>query len=101
MADFKGETWKPKIIKFNSVKDYENAQFIDVRNKPEWKSTGVIENSICIPLPDLPKRVDEIKEQKKYVVSCRSGQRAKVAASILAQKGLDSVILEECKCLLM
>ena len=59
-----------------------------MRNKAEWKATGVAEGAILIPLPELPKRVSELKGQKNYVVSCRSGMRARVAASILAQQGL-------------
>ena len=44
---------KPKIIKYEGVPEIEDRVHLDVRSKPEWLSTGVIKDSILIPLPEL------------------------------------------------
>jgi hydroxyacylglutathione hydrolase len=92
---WQGETWKPTIYKFDHVKEEKDLTFLDVRNEPEFKSTGVVEGAILIPLPDLPKRAHELKDHKNIVVHCRTGMRARVAASILAQHGIESAVLAE------
>ena len=42
MNEWKGESWKPTILRFDNLKDMKDIQYYDCRNKPEWKSTGVI-----------------------------------------------------------
>jgi rhodanese-related sulfurtransferase len=50
---------------------------------------GVLENSLHVPLPELKTRMDEVlefinkHEDADLVVHCKTGVRARVAASIL------------------
>ena len=88
MDHWKGESWKPKIVKFDQLKDIKDATYFDCRNKPEWKSTGIIEKAILIPLPQLQLKAAQLKDEKNLVVHCRTAMRARVAASILAQHGI-------------
>ena len=85
---WKGETWRPKVVKFDQLKDIKDARYLDCRSKPEWKSTGIIEKAILIPLPQFPLKAANLKDEKNLVIHCRTGMRARVAASILAQYGI-------------
>ena len=62
----------------------DNYRFLDVRTESEFLS-GHIENSIHIPLQELPSRLDEIEQlkQKDIIVYCRSGARSGKATNIL------------------
>lgn len=62
----------------------DNYRFLDVRTESEFLS-GHIENSIHIPLQELPTRLDEIEQlkQKDIIVYCRSGARSGKAINIL------------------
>lgn len=62
----------------------DNYRFLDVRTESEFLS-GHIENSIHIPLQELPTRLDEIEQlkQKDIIVYCRSGARSGKATNIL------------------
>lgn len=88
MSDWKGPSWKPKIVNFDQFKELKEVKHLDVRNKPEYASGGVIENSILIPLPELYKRVGELKDAKNILVNCRTGVRARVASGVLASAGI-------------
>ncbi len=61
MADWKGETWKPSILNFQTFKEFkelkEEYRHLDVRNKPEHEKTGTADQAIAIPLPQLYSRV--------------------------------------------
>lgn len=48
--DLKDEFVKPDILKFDTLDTVKNRTHLDVRNKPEWKSVGVIDGAITIPL---------------------------------------------------
>lgn len=62
----------------------DNYRFLDVRTESEFLS-GHIENSIHIPLQELPSRLDEIEQlkQKDIIVYCRSGARSGKATNLL------------------
>lgn len=62
----------------------DNYRFLDVRTESEFLS-GHIENSIHIPLQELPTRLDEIEQlkQKDIIVYCRSGARSGKATNLL------------------
>ena len=62
----------------------DNYRFLDVRTESEFLS-GHIENSIHIPLQELPTRLDEIEQlkQKDIIVYCRSGARSGRATNLL------------------
>lgn len=60
-----------------------------MRNKPEVEETGAFEDSLHIPLPQLRTRMGEVLEyiekhpDANVVVHCKTGIRARLAASIL------------------
>lgn len=56
---------------------------IDVRNASEVKTGNIFDHAINIPLPELQKRVSEVKTDKPVVVHCAGGYRSAAAFSIL------------------
>jgi len=80
-------------------------QFVDVRTKEEF-ATGHIQGALNIPLPDLAKRKQEIKDlgTKPVVFYCRSGNRSELAVYQLQREGYKLVYngggLDDAKALL-
>lgn len=68
---------------------------LDVRNKDEWKKTGVLEGAITIPLKQLKDRCHEVKGLSNIVINCKTGMRARFAMSLLATSGIKSVAMAE------
>jgi len=66
---------------------------LDVRLTGEWKA-GHIDGAIHIPLPELPRRLDEIPAGVIWV-HCGSGYRATAAVSLLANAGRDVVHIDD------
>ncbi len=60
----------------------EDHLLIDVRT-PEEFAAGHIAGAINIPVESIAMRLDEIPEDEKIVVYCRSGNRSGQAAAIL------------------
>ncbi len=75
-------------IKERSLDDVE---IIDVRQPKEYEE-GHIPGAKLLPLPDLDKRIDEIDPDKPKIVYCAIGGRSRVAAQMLAGKGMSKVI---------
>jgi hydroxyacylglutathione hydrolase len=75
----------------------ENYQVLDVREKGEIETSGVIDpDAITIPLAKLEideniQRVIKAGENKTIAVHCKTGGRAAVAAAILKRHGVDRV----------
>lgn len=63
ISEFPGNKWQPKIYNGESSHEFANRLHLDVRNPPEHETTGVIENSILIPLPQLKNRAEELKDK--------------------------------------
>jgi rhodanese-related sulfurtransferase len=62
---------------------------VDVRSRGEFMG-GNISGSINIPLPEIEKRLDEIKKMATpLVLCCASGGRSGQAHAYLAQKGIE------------
>lgn len=59
---------------------------LDVRTEPE-RLIAKIEGSLPIPLAELPRRIDELDEEKEIVCICRTGVRSLRAAFFLACAG--------------
>lgn len=57
---------------------------VDVRTKEEY-TNGHIPNAINIPLNEISKI--SLKKDREYGLYCLSGQRAKIAQKILAERG--------------
>jgi glyoxylase-like metal-dependent hydrolase (beta-lactamase superfamily II)/rhodanese-related sulfurtransferase len=66
------------------------ATLIDVRSVEE-KTDGHAEGSIHIAWHDLRTRYIELDQQGSYILMCRGGQRASIAASILKMHGYSRV----------
>jgi phage shock protein E len=73
------------------VKDKINepgATLVDVRTVEEFE-IGHVENTINIPMDQVPGRLDEFKEMSKpLVVFCQSGNRSGQVANFLVNQGL-------------
>lgn len=66
------------------------AVVLDVRSEREFQN-GHVEGSIHIPLPQLAKKINAIKKQRKPVVTvCASGVRSGRAAKLLRSHGVDA-----------
>ncbi|HLR72079.1 MAG TPA: rhodanese-like domain-containing protein, partial [Pseudogracilibacillus sp.] len=66
----------------------ENTFLIDVRNDAEWNA-GHFEQANHLFLGHL--RHTTIPENKKLVIHCQSGARARIASSILMKRGFTDV----------
>src|SRR3984957_17356681 len=64
---------------------------LDVREATEGEA-GAIENSVRIPLGQLPARTSELDREKLLVVHCKGGYRSSIAASILRRAGFREVV---------
>ena len=76
--------------KANDMVVSEKATIIDVRSAEE-KTDDCVSGSIQIPWHDLRSRHKELSRDKKYIVMCKGGQRASIAASILKMNGIANV----------
>ena len=66
------------------------AALIDVRSIEEWEA-GHAAGSVHIPWHDLRTRYTELDPACHYIVMCRGGQRASIAASILKMHGFTHI----------
>jgi rhodanese-related sulfurtransferase len=69
----------------------ESLQLIDVRSAEEYQHDGHIAGAKLIPLPALAQRLAEIARDKPVVVICRSGNRSRAAADVLAGHGFTDI----------
>jgi adenylyltransferase/sulfurtransferase len=76
--------------------DADDAPFVlDVRNPPEWQICH-LDVAKMVPLPELPKRLDEVREMadgRTIVAHCHHGMRSAKAVHILRQAGLPAINL--------
>jgi glyoxylase-like metal-dependent hydrolase (beta-lactamase superfamily II)/rhodanese-related sulfurtransferase len=63
---------------------------LDVR-EPGEVASGVIENSLAIPLGKLGSRLAELNRKKLLVVHCKGGYRSSIATSILQRAGFRDI----------
>jgi len=68
----------------------KEAVLLDVRSEEEWQAAHGTE-AVHIPWHDLRTRHTELDAARQYVVMCRGGQRASIAASILKMHGFDRI----------
>ncbi|MEP6953928.1 MAG: MBL fold metallo-hydrolase [Solirubrobacteraceae bacterium] len=71
--------------------DRDAVQILDVRERSEWEA-GRIPGSSHIPYHDIDEVPDGIDAARPVAAICASGQRAAVAASLLARFGAREVI---------
>jgi rhodanese-related sulfurtransferase len=71
--------------------DNQEALFLlDVREPNEFRYAH-IENSVLIPLNQIPARLDELDKQQTIVVICHHGMRSQHAAQYLEQSGFSDI----------
>ena len=63
---------------------------LDVR-EPGEVASGIIENSLAIPLGKLGSRLAELDRKKLLVVHCKGGYRSSIATSILQRAGFRDI----------
>ncbi|WP_018342387.1 rhodanese-like domain-containing protein [Cytophaga aurantiaca] len=62
---------------------------IDVRSPEEYKS-GHVENSMNIPLQEIPHRLNDIKSfTQPIILCCASGNRSGHATAFLKEEGIE------------
>jgi len=66
-------------------------QILDVREADEWRS-GHIPGSIHVPYHDIHSLPDGVDPARPVAAMCASGQRAAVAASLVARFGAERVL---------
>lgn len=64
---------------------------LDVRQPGEWKA-GYIEGALLITGAELPRRIDEVPQDRPVVTICGSGYRSSVSASLLLHHGHKQVV---------
>ncbi|MDO9518039.1 MAG: rhodanese-like domain-containing protein [Methanosarcinaceae archaeon] len=70
--------------------DNNEVFLLDVRTQEEFDA-GYIEGAILIPDYELASRLDEVPEDAKILVYCRSGRRSVTASNILIDAGYPDV----------
>ncbi len=92
-----GEFEKPQQISQRSACDLKRAvtegalpYILDVRTPGEWNKDH-IEGAHHIPLPQLPRRLDEVPQSGVVATLCASGYRSSIAASLLQKRGISQV----------
>ncbi len=63
---------------------------VDVRSDRERRAVR-IPCAAHIPLPQLRRRIDEIRTDRPVALVCRSGHRSALAALIARRRGLDAM----------
>jgi phage shock protein E len=66
------------------------ALIVDVRSPGEFKQ-GHVKDSVNIPLSEIGKNIEMLKENQPLILCCASGMRSSTAASELKAKGLTEV----------
>lgn len=64
---------------------------LDVRQPNEW-AAGHVRGATYITGAELPERLDDVPDRKPVAVTCSSGYRSSVAASLLASHGRTDVL---------
>ena len=71
--------------------DTTDCTILDVRTEDEFV-LGHLENSICIPVDDLPSRLNELPDRSATIlICCRSGKSSAIAAEYLDEEGYENV----------
>jgi len=82
-----GETSSYETASWEALRTADPRQVLDVRQPYEWRE-GAIPGSRRVFVADLPGVVDDLADGSSYLVACRTGVRAAIAASILDAAGI-------------
>jgi NADPH-dependent 2,4-dienoyl-CoA reductase/sulfur reductase-like enzyme/rhodanese-related sulfurtransferase len=79
-------------INWNDLGDINRNEtiLIDLRNKDELDSAGVIEGALHIPLNELRQKLPKLNKEKNYIPFCAIGLRGYIGHRILVQNGFQS-----------
>ena len=80
-----------QTVTARQVADDENLTVIDVRSETEWNE-GHIPGSRHIFLGDLMDATAGLQREGQFVVTCQSGSRASIGASVLRAQGFVNVV---------
>jgi len=69
------------------------AVWMDVRFASEFNYHH-IDGAVNAPIHELRNQIDWLDQNKEYIVYCQTGRRSSAAAFILAQYGINAVVLE-------
>lgn len=79
-------------------------KIIDIRTAPEWKETGIVENSVPITFFDEQGRYDapafvaelnkHVKKDREFALICRTGNRTVAVSEFLSKQGYKVVNLK-------
>jgi adenylyltransferase/sulfurtransferase len=67
----------------------ENLFLLDVRDEYEFEISNI--GGHLIPLPELPKRLNELDTRKEIVAVCKMGPRGVKAVELLQKQGFTKV----------
>lgn len=67
----------------------DNLFLLDVRDEYEFEISNI--GGHLIPLPELPKRLDELNENEEIVALCKMGPRGVKAVELLQRQGFKKV----------
>jgi rhodanese-related sulfurtransferase len=70
----------------------ENAVVIDIRDRKEYQAGHIVE-AVNVPYSSLEGRLDELRKyrERPIVVTCKMGQNAGAAGTLLRKQGFDNV----------
>lgn len=63
---------------------------LDVR-QPEEVQAASITGAVCIPMNEVPCRMDELEKEAEIVVFCHRGGRSAQVAQLLSMRGFQNV----------
>jgi rhodanese-related sulfurtransferase len=95
VAGWEGELARYRVADPAAFADAARAgeQILDTRAPSEWE-TGTIDGSTLLYVPDIIDGATQVLDRSRPVwVACASGFRAGLAASLLASKGFDPIVL--------
>ena len=72
-------------------RDGERIQVVDVRTAREWRA-GHVPGSVNIPVGEIAARRGELPHGQTIATICEGGYRSSLAASLLAQEGVPSLV---------
>jgi len=83
--------WETTVEELKRRLDKNDRIFIlDVRNPEEFQICR-IPGSTLLPLPELPRRFQELNPDQEIIIHCKSGMRSLKATNFLRQQGFQKV----------
>lgn len=82
-----GETSSYQTASWQELRTPGDERVLDVRQPYEWRD-GIVPGSDLVFVADLPTALDRLDPDARYLVACRTGIRATIAASLLDAAGI-------------